>query len=64
LDKLNAIYEDKKTIPETKKEQAENYSPVETREETPIKQKTTTEITSEKNKVTAKTTAKKKPTKK
>lgn len=64
LDKLNAIYEDKKTIPETKKEQAENYSPVETREETPIKQKTTTEITWEKNKVTAKTTTKKKPTKK
>ena len=64
LDKLNAIYEDKKTIPETKKEQAESYSPVETREETPIKQKTTTEITWEKNKVTAKTTAKNKPTKK
>lgn len=64
LDKLNAIYEDKKTIPETKKEQAENYSPIETREETPIKQKTTTEITWEKNKVTEKTTAKKKPTKK
>ena len=63
LDKLHAIYEDWKVV-DTPKEQAQNYNPPKTEERTDVKEKTTTEVTGTKNKVTSKPVEKKKPVKK
>ena len=58
LEMLNAIYEDKKAVEPTPEMQAKEYSPTKSIESKPVEQKTTTQVTWEKNKVTAKTPVK------